>query len=140
MSLVRGVFLVVPALSLLMFSPASSAQSFKPVGGLDCNGHSLIQKPLRPQDSCTDFKGEYGTRGYDNGYYGRPGVGVGIGPKTLSPSGSPWHSATPIQVLCWGRASRIVTRTIPSLPGLRSSKCSSIHPGILPSSPKSVAT
>ena len=69
MSLVRGVFLVVPALSLLMFSPASSAQSFKPVGGLDCNGHSLIQKPLRPQDSCTDFKGEYGTRGYDNGYY-----------------------------------------------------------------------
>jgi hypothetical protein len=69
MSLVRGVFLVGAALSLLMFSPASPSQSFNPVGGLDCNGHSQIQKPLRPHDSCTDFRGEYGKRGYDNGYY-----------------------------------------------------------------------
>lgn len=69
MSRVRGVLLVSGALSLLIFSPASVAQSFKTVGGLDCNGHSQIQKALRPQDSCTDFRGEYGKRGYDNGYY-----------------------------------------------------------------------
>ena len=69
MSLVRVVFLVGMALSLLMFSPASQAQSFNPVGGLDCNGYSKIQKPLRPQDACTDFRDEYGGRGYDNGHY-----------------------------------------------------------------------
>jgi hypothetical protein len=69
MSLVRGILLVHAALSLLMFSPVSPAQSFKSVGGLDCNGHSQIQKPLRPQDSCTDFRDEYGQRGYDNGHY-----------------------------------------------------------------------
>jgi hypothetical protein len=69
MSLVRGMFLANAALSLLMFSPASPAQSFKPVGGLDCNGHSLVQKPLRPQDACTDFFDADGDRGYDNGHY-----------------------------------------------------------------------
>jgi hypothetical protein len=69
MSLVRVVFLIDAALGLLMFSSASPAQSFNPVGGLDCNGHSKIQKPLRPQDSCTDVRGDYGERAYDNGYY-----------------------------------------------------------------------
>jgi hypothetical protein len=68
MSICRGTFLLVVALSLLLFSPASQAQSFNPIGGLDCNGLSKIQKPLRPQDSCTDFFSEYG-RGYDNGHY-----------------------------------------------------------------------
>jgi hypothetical protein len=63
------MFLVNAALSLSMFSPTSPAQAFNPVGGLDCNGHSTVQKPLRPQDSCTDFHDEYGQRGYDNGYY-----------------------------------------------------------------------
>jgi len=63
------MFLANAALSLLMFSPASPAQSFKPVGGLDCNGHSQIQKPLRPHDSCTDFFDQDGDRGYDNGHY-----------------------------------------------------------------------
>src|SRR5260370_40819514 len=69
MSLIRGVFLVNAALSLLMFSPASPAQSSKPVGGLDCNGHSQIEKPLRPHDSCTDFCDQDDDRGYDNGHY-----------------------------------------------------------------------
>jgi hypothetical protein len=68
MSPTRMLFLTCGALSLLMFCPSSPAQSFKPVGGLDCNGFSLVQKPLRPQDSCTDFRSEYG-RGYDNGHY-----------------------------------------------------------------------
>src|SRR5216684_1229387 len=69
MSLVREVFLVHAAFSLLMFSSSSPAQSFKSVGGLDCNGHSQIQRPLRPQDTCADFHDEYGGRGYDNGHY-----------------------------------------------------------------------
>ena len=69
MSLVRGVFLVGAALGLLMLSPSSPAQSLKPVGGLDCNGYSQIQKPLRPQDVCTDFHSQNGKRGYDNGHY-----------------------------------------------------------------------
>jgi hypothetical protein len=68
MSIARRMVLLGAVLSLLMFSPGSPAQSFKPVGGLDCNGFSKIQKPLRPQDVCTDFHLEYG-RGYDNGHY-----------------------------------------------------------------------
>ena len=67
MSLVRGMLLVYAALSL--FSSPSPAQSFKSIGGLDCNGHSKIQRPLRPQDVCTDFHNSYGGRGYDNGHY-----------------------------------------------------------------------
>jgi hypothetical protein len=68
MSLVRGMFVVCGALALLIVCSSSPAQSFNRVGGLDCNGFSLVQKPLRPQDSCTDFRSEYG-RGYDNGHY-----------------------------------------------------------------------
>jgi hypothetical protein len=69
MSLFRVVFLVGAALSLLILSPASRAQSFAPVGNLDCNGYSKIQKPLRQRDSCTDFRSPYGQRGFDNGHY-----------------------------------------------------------------------
>jgi hypothetical protein len=56
MSLVRMLFLFGSALTLSVFSPASPAQSFKPVGGLDCNGYSRIQKPLRPLEVCADFR------------------------------------------------------------------------------------
>ena len=69
MSLFRVVFLAGAVLSLLTFSSASRGQSFAPRGNLDCNGHSRIQKPLRPQDICTDFHSEDGQRGYDNGHY-----------------------------------------------------------------------
>ena len=69
MSVIRAVLLVSSALVLLIFSAPSTAQSFKPVGGLDCNGYSKVQKPLRPQDVCADFRSEYGQRGYDNGHY-----------------------------------------------------------------------
>src|SRR5579872_3266346 len=68
MALVRGILLFAVALGLGMFSPVSQAQTINPVGGLDCNGYSKVQKPLRPQDTCTDFFSEYG-RGYDNGHY-----------------------------------------------------------------------
>src|ERR1700730_10627312 len=69
MSLVRMLFLFGSALTLSVFSPTSPAQSFNPVGGLDCNGYSQIQKPLRPLEVCADFRGEYGTSGFDNGHY-----------------------------------------------------------------------
>jgi hypothetical protein len=69
MSLCRLLFLVGAVLPLLIFSPASPAHSFAAFGGLDCNGYSKIQKPLRPQDICADFRSEYGTRGIDNGHY-----------------------------------------------------------------------
>jgi hypothetical protein len=69
MSLVRMLFLFGSALTLSVFSLASPAQSFKPVGGLDCNGYSQIQKPLRLLEVCADFRSEYGTRGFDNGHY-----------------------------------------------------------------------
>ena len=56
--------------SLLMFFPLLSAAQFAPVGGLDCNGFSTVQKPLRPVDVCSDPKGLWGGgRFYDNGHY-----------------------------------------------------------------------
>jgi hypothetical protein len=68
MSLVRMLFLFGSALTLSVFS--SPAHAFNPVGGLDCNGYSQIQKPLRPLEVCADFRSEYGTRrGFDNGHY-----------------------------------------------------------------------
>jgi hypothetical protein len=54
---------------LLMSSPTARAQSLAPVGNLDCNGYSQIQKPLKPQQACADFRGAYDERGYDNGHY-----------------------------------------------------------------------
>jgi hypothetical protein len=64
--------LIVPfgvALILLVLSPAAWAQSFAPAGDLDCNGYSRIQRPLKPQLACADFRGDYDQRGYDNGHY-----------------------------------------------------------------------
>jgi hypothetical protein len=88
MSVIRAVFLVSSALVLLIFSSPSTAQSFKPVGGLDCNGYSKVQKPLRPQDVCADFRSEYGQRGYDNGHYvGHDEPSVGF-ISTVSHSGN----------------------------------------------------
>jgi hypothetical protein len=48
--------------------PLSSLAQFAPVGELDCNGLSKIQKPLRPHDVCADFRTAEG-RGEDNGVY-----------------------------------------------------------------------
>jgi hypothetical protein len=58
------------ALSLTHAQAAHSATpQFASSGNLDCNGFSKIQKPLRAHDTCTDFKGYDGGRGYDNGRY-----------------------------------------------------------------------
>jgi hypothetical protein len=59
MSILRVVFLVGLALTLLTLSPTSRAQ-FAAVGGLDCNGYSKVQKPLRAVDVCTDPRGLWG--------------------------------------------------------------------------------
>jgi len=56
-------------LSASLLFPLLSAAQFAPVGGLDCNGYSKIQKALRPHDYCTDPKGLWGGRFYDNGHY-----------------------------------------------------------------------
>lgn len=53
--------------SMGFFVQRAEAQ-FPAVGSLDCNGLSKIQKPLRPTDSCTDFRTAEG-RGEDNGVY-----------------------------------------------------------------------
>jgi hypothetical protein len=69
MSVVRGICLGGAALSLLMCPAVLRAQSPAPTGSLDCNGYSDSQKPVRPQQTCADFRDEYGGRGYDNGHY-----------------------------------------------------------------------
>jgi hypothetical protein len=69
MSRYRVGVVVGAVLALFVSCPASRAQSFAPVGNLDCNGYSQIQNPLRPQHSCADFLGEYGEPGTDNGHY-----------------------------------------------------------------------
>jgi hypothetical protein len=65
----RAVVFLGVGVTLLMCSQASRAQSFAPVGNLDCNGYSNIQKPIKPRLTCADFHDEYGQRGYDNGHY-----------------------------------------------------------------------
>src|ERR1700739_4677468 len=65
----RAVVFLGVGVTLLVCSQASRAQSFAPVGNLDCNGYSSIQKPIKPRLTCADFHEEYGQRGYDNGHY-----------------------------------------------------------------------
>src|SRR5438477_6766631 len=62
----RVGYLLVSLASLLF--PLSSLAQFAPVGSLDCNGLSKIQKPLRKFDVCADFRTKEG-RGEDNGVY-----------------------------------------------------------------------
>ena len=70
MSRYRLAVVAAAALHALLLAPAAAqAQSFAPVGNLDCNGYSQIQQPLRPQQVCADFRGDYDQRGYDNGHY-----------------------------------------------------------------------
>jgi hypothetical protein len=59
-------FLLV-GLTWLVFPLLSMAQ-FPARGGLDCNGFSKIQKPLKVTDICADFR-LGNARGEDNGHY-----------------------------------------------------------------------
>jgi hypothetical protein len=73
------------------------AQSFAPVGNLDCNGYSLIQQPLRSQQACADFIVGYDERGYDNGHYighDEPDIGF-ISTTPNSGNNVQWEFALP---------------------------------------------
>ena len=48
---------------------AAASYNFAPTGGLDCNGYSKIQKPIKTYQACADPKGYDGGRFYDNGHY-----------------------------------------------------------------------
>jgi hypothetical protein len=54
---------------LFLLFPLFSAGQFAPVGGLDCNGLSKIQKPLLRTNLCTDPRGLQGGRFEENGVY-----------------------------------------------------------------------
>jgi hypothetical protein len=70
----QGMFLAGSLLlgSTLVFAAATKPQ-FAPRGGLDCNGLSQIQKPIKINLVCADFINPFGTgderRGEDNGVY-----------------------------------------------------------------------
>jgi hypothetical protein len=59
---------ILLACSASLLFPLFSLAQFAPKGGLDCNGLSKIQKPVRAHDVCTDFRTAEG-RGEDNGVY-----------------------------------------------------------------------
>lgn len=59
----------LPVFLSFLFFPLFSSAQFAPVGGLDCNGRSKIQKPLLRTNLCSDPRGQQGDRFYDNGAY-----------------------------------------------------------------------
>ena len=56
-----------------LFCVATTPAQFAPRGGLDCNGLSKIQNPIKAHDLCADFRTPGGVgakaRGEDNGVY-----------------------------------------------------------------------
>lgn len=77
-TLVTFVVMIMLGLPLAHAQAAStSAANFPARGGLDCNGYSKIQKPVR-YNICADIKGRDNGRGEDNEHYighDEPGVG-----------------------------------------------------------------
>src|SRR5262249_16652981 len=67
------------ALVVVCMAPPSTAASgsTRALGELDCNGHSSVQRALRPTADCTDIRGfanldnrnTWGGHFYDNGHY-----------------------------------------------------------------------
>ena len=68
---VIAAIVVLPTVMNVSNSHVAYAETlnFPATGGLDCNGDSNIQKPIRTQDICTDLRGFNGERGEDNGHY-----------------------------------------------------------------------
>lgn len=64
-------FLAFPVSSITghVFAAPAATPHFAAAGGLDCNGYSNIQAPIKADQSCTDLIGLNGQRGEDNGYY-----------------------------------------------------------------------
>jgi hypothetical protein len=62
-------FLIIGMLTLFIITPANAKLATLPAsGGLDCNGLSKVQKSVKPNGICTDFRlGD--ERGEDNGVY-----------------------------------------------------------------------
>jgi hypothetical protein len=67
-SLMLWVFAGITA-SAPAIARAPKGVSPRPVGGLDCNGFSPIQRTIKLTGVCTDPKGYDGGRFYDNGHY-----------------------------------------------------------------------
>ena len=59
------------AVFVLVAFPAVAHAGVAPnrVGGIDCNGLSPIQAPVRATAACADLHGTWGGRFYDNGHY-----------------------------------------------------------------------
>ena len=57
-------------MAIISTHAASAAKPhFAAIGGLDCNGYSTIQKPIKQYQPCTDPRGYDGQRFDDNGNY-----------------------------------------------------------------------
>lgn len=154
----RTVVFLGLGIALLACSQASRAQSFAPVGDLDCNGYSKIQKPVKPRLSCADFRdrtvdaatitvttSDMTSRAlasfrrfliletmYSGTSHCRASDHCRLNSLSSSflPFGSRWRYATPTHSPMVP-ASRIAMRTLRSLPDRRSSNCSSILPDFL---------
>ena len=103
--------LLIFCVSLLF--PLLTAAQFAPVGGLDCNGFSKIQKPQRPHDSCADPKGLWGGPFYDNGHYiGHDEPSIGSIPMFKNPAATcSGRSRCPTRALC--RQRRVLRTSSP---------------------------
>ena len=151
-------FLLVCSASLLF--PLLAAAQFPARGGLDCNGLSKIQSPVRPHDICADFR-LGNERGEDNGVYiGHDEPSVGFY-STAKHSGNnvQWDVTLPRErplpatqsfenfiTFCatrgrsrMARVFPLVTRTIPIERAPRFWRCSSIRPAFRHSLRKSAA-
>ena len=75
-ALAAGVVVALGAQTLAATATTSTASAGRPaavrpraVGGLDCNGLSPIQRPVKNGFMCADPRGPYGGRFYENGHY-----------------------------------------------------------------------
>ena len=75
-ALAVSVVAALGAQSLAATATTSTASAGRPaavrpnaVGGLDCNGLSPIQRPVKNGFMCADPRGQYGGRFYENGHY-----------------------------------------------------------------------
>jgi hypothetical protein len=66
---VQRQFGFIPVCSIFLLFPLFSMAQFAPVGGLDCNGLSKVQKPLLRTNLCSDPRGFKGDRFEDNDVY-----------------------------------------------------------------------
>ena len=75
-ALAVGGALALGAQALAATATTSTASAGRPaavrpnaVGGLDCNGLSPVQRPVKNGFMCADPRGSYGGRFYENGHY-----------------------------------------------------------------------